>query len=170
MHRDDIDAIAQIITESFHSPTGFWGWAYPLLRLGIYEDLKHRLGDRKPNQACLVVIDTGCSPPIPIGTVELGLRFSDAWTQVGRNFPYLSNLAVHPQYRRQGIASKLLLGCEQLVKEWGFNDIYLHVLEKNEQARELYFKQGYRVHKVENPHILWCWYHPRQIFLHKHLS
>lgn len=167
---DEIEAIAQIITESFHSSSGFWGWTFPILRLGIYEDLKHRLLSTKPNQACLVAINTIESPYLPVGTVELGLRFSDGWTQVGRSFPYLSNLAVHPQFRRRGVASQLLQGCERLVQEWGFKDIYLHVLEQNEQARQLYFQQGYRVKKVEKKCLFWPWSHPRQIFLHKHLD
>lgn len=167
---EDLEAIAQIIAESFHSSQGFWGWAFPLLRLGISEDLKHRVTSTKPHQACLVAIDTNYSQNIPIGTVELGLRYSDRWTQLGRSYPYLSNLAVHPQYRRRGVASGLLRRSEELVKEWGFKDIYLHVLEKNQQARKLYFKQGYRVHHEMEAHSILCpWHRPRQLFLHKYL-
>lgn len=167
---EDLDAIAQIIAESFHSSQGFWGWTFPLLRLGISEDLKHRVTSTKPHQACLVAIDTKYSQDIPIGTVELGLRYSDRWTQLGRSYPYLSNLAVHPQYRRRGVASGLLQRSEELVREWGFQDIYLHVLEKNQQARQLYFKQGYRVHQEMEARSIFCiWQRSQQIFLHKYL-
>ncbi len=176
----DLRGISQIIADSFHSPNGFWGWAFPLLRLGIYEDLRHRLTSPAPHHLCLVAVDAVQSDVSPIdvgtttnnlaGTVELGVRFSDSWGQVAKSFPYLSNLAVHPDYRRQGAASDLLTGCEKLAQEWGFQDIYLHVLESNYQARQLYFKHGYRVHKVEGNLNTVVFGRARQILLHKHLT
>ncbi|MEA5504591.1 GNAT family N-acetyltransferase [Halotia wernerae UHCC 0503] len=166
----DFNGIAQIIAESFHSQDGLWGWAFPLLRLGIYEDLRHRLSSPAPHQVCLVAVDiTGTTSKL-VGTVELGVRFTDSWIQVGRSFPYLSNLAVNPKYRRHGVASGLLISCQQVSQEWGFHDLYLHVLENNYQARQLYFKLGYKVDKIEsnwNPFLI---RRSRQILLHKHLS
>ncbi len=139
------------------------------MRLGIYEDLRHRLASPAPHHVCLVAIDTtpGANNAL-VGTVEIALRFND-WTQINKSFPYLSNLAVHPQYRRQGAASVLLKACEQITHDWGFQDLYLHVLENNSQARQLYFKQGYRVHKVESTWQNFIWRNSRQILLHKHL-
>lgn len=167
----DLTGVAQIIAESFHSKTGFWGWAFPLLRLGIYEDLRHRLSSSVPHHLCLVAIDGGIiSSDNVIGTVELGVRFSDSWTQAGKSYPYLSNLAVHPKYRRRGAASELLLACEKLAVSWGFQDLYLHVLENNHQARQLYFKHGYRVTSVESHWNAFFLGRSRQIFLHKHLE
>ncbi len=167
---DDFNGIAQIIAESFHSQDGLWGWAFPLLRLGIYEDLRHRLLSPAPHHVCLVAVDiTGLTNQL-VGTVELGVRFTDSWIQVGRSFPYLSNLAVHPKYRRHGVASGLLTSCQKLSQEWGFHNLYLHVLENNYQARQLYFKLGYKVDKVEsnwNPFFI---RRSRQILLNKHLS
>lgn len=167
----DLTGVAQIIAESFHSQNGIWGWAFPLLRLGIYEDLRHRLASPAPHQVCLVAVDTtaGAANNL-VGTVELGMRFSDSCTQVGKSFPYLSNLAIHPKYRRQGAASGLLISCETVVREWGFQDLYLHVLENNDQARQLYFKLGYQVHKVESFWNTFLLKRSRQILLHKHLS
>lgn len=167
----DLTGIAQIIAESFHSQTGFWGWAFPLFRLGIYEDLRYRLISPSPHHACLVAIDATPEKGNQIvGTVELNVRFSDSWAYVQKTFPYLSNLAVNPQYRRYGVASSLLMRCEQLSQEWGFQDIYLHVLEKNYPARQLYFKQGYRVHQVESDWNTVLFNQSRQIFLHKRLN
>lgn len=166
----DLRYVAQIIAESFHSQNGLWGWTFPLLRLGIYEDLKHRLLSSSPHHVCLVAVNTHSNGVDQlVGTVEMGVRVNDPWTQVGRNFLYLSNLAVDPQYRRHGVASKLLVSCEQVSQEWGFHDIYLHVLEHNYQARQLYLKLGYQVHSVEsNLNILFL-RRSRQLFLHKHL-
>ncbi len=167
----DLTGISQIIAESFHSQTGFWGWAFPLLRLGIYEDFRNRLLSPAPHHICLVAIDTTITGANNlVGTVELGLRFHNSWKQDGRSFPYLSNLAVDEKYRRNGVASKLLLSCEKLCHEWGFKDLYLHVLEDNYQARQLYFKLGYRMHKVESNWNLFFLKRSRQILLHKHLS
>ncbi len=169
---DDLTSIAQIIAESFHSQTGFWGWAFPLLRLGIYEDLRNRLASISPHHVCLVAVDTSMASTDKIlGTVELGVRFSDSWANAHKCFPYLSNLAVNPQYRRHGVASSLLTSCEQVCQEWGFKDLYLHVLENNHQARQLYFKLGYRrVHKIESHWNTFFLNPSRQIFLHKHLN
>jgi ribosomal protein S18 acetylase RimI-like enzyme len=165
----DLTNITEIITESFHSPNGIWGWAFPLLRLGIYEDLRHRLASSAPHHVCLVAVDTTATTDNLVGTVELGMRFGDSWTQVGKSFPYLSNLAIHPKYRRMGAASELLKACEKVALLWGFRDLYLHVLENNHQARQLYFKAGYQVHQVESYWNTFFLGRSRQIFLHKYL-
>ncbi|WP_392531196.1 GNAT family N-acetyltransferase [Nostoc sp. C117] len=167
----DLVGVAQIIAESFHSQKGMWGWAFPLLRLGIYEDLRHRMVSPVPRHICLVALDyTTDTVNNLVGTVELGVRYTDLWSQVGLGFPYLSNLAVHPKYRRYGVASALLISCEKISQEWGFQDLYLHVLENNHQARQLYFKLGYRVHKVESNWNTFFLRRSRQMLLHKHLS
>ena len=168
----DFPGIAQIITESFHSRHGIWGWAFPLLRLGIYEDLRHRLASPAPHHACLVAVQTkaGATSNL-IATVELSVRLGDSWTYTGtrKSFAYLSNLAVHPQFRRQGVARELLASCEKVAGEWGFEDLYLHVLENNHQARQLYFKLGYRMHQVESNWNTFFFRRSRQILLYKHL-
>lgn len=168
----DLAGVAQIIAESFHAQNGIWGWAFPLLRLGIYEDLKHRLASPAPNHVCLVAVDTTIDAANNlVGTIELSVRFSDSWSQsqVNKSFPYLSNLAVCPKYRRHGVASRLLTKCEKVSQEWGFQDLYLHVLENNHQARQLYFKQGYRVHKVESNWNIFFLRNSHQLLLHKYL-
>ncbi|MHC5611639.1 MAG: GNAT family N-acetyltransferase [Nostoc sp.] len=167
----DLLDVAQIIAESFHSQKGMWGWAFPLLRLGIYEDLRHRMTSPPPRHICLVAFEatTGAAHNL-VGSVELGVRYSDSWSQLGMGFPYLSNLAVHPKYRRHGVASGLLSSCEKVSREWGFQDLYLHVLENNHQARQLYFKAGYRVHKVELNWNTFLLGRSSQMFLYKHLS
>ncbi|MTJ52702.1 GNAT family N-acetyltransferase [Anabaena sp. UHCC 0253] len=166
---DDLTIIAQIVTESFHSQDGLWGWAFPLFRLGIYEDLRHRLKFPLPHHVCLVAVDADTEDRQIVGTIEMGVKFSDSWDYVSQCFPYLSNLAVHPSYRRQGVASGLLIRCEQISQEWGFQDLYLHVLESNHQARQLYFKLAYRVYKVESPWNAILLNRSRQILLHKHI-
>jgi ribosomal protein S18 acetylase RimI-like enzyme len=167
----DLTGISQIIAESFHSQNGFWGWAFPLLRLGIYEDFRHRLLSPAPHHLCLVAVEiTDKGTENLLGTVEIGVRFNDYWTQSGKSFPYLSNLDVHAKYRRHGVASQLLLKCEQVSQEWGFQDLYLHVLENNYQARQLYFKLGYRVYEVDSHWNSFFFRRSQQILLHKHMN
>jgi ribosomal protein S18 acetylase RimI-like enzyme len=177
---EDISAVAEILADSFHSKEGMLGWAYPLLRLGIYEDVRNRLRTCSPHHICLVAargtarVDSAgkvCSNgEIIVGTLEIAVRpTSLPWGSNYLRYPYLSNLAVCPSERRQGIAVQLLLNCERVVLEWGFHDIYLHVLENNYQARQLYFKLGYRLHQIDSSWSNRILGRPQQILLHKHL-
>lgn len=177
---EDVSAIAEILTDSFHSKDGMLGWAYPLLRLGIYEDVRTRLRSNAPHHTCLVAasgtarVETAgklCSSgEVLAGTLEIAVRPSSIpWGGNYLRYPYLSNLAVCPKNRRQGIAVQLLLSCERVVLEWGFHDIYLHVLENNYQARQLYFKLGYQLHQINSSWSNRILGKPQQILLHKRL-
>jgi GNAT superfamily N-acetyltransferase len=50
----------------------------------------------------------------------------------------IANVAVHPEYRRRGIARQLTESIIKLVKERGASDIWLHVRDDNQAAKELY--------------------------------
>jgi ribosomal protein S18 acetylase RimI-like enzyme len=59
--------------------------------------------------------------------------------------PLMSNLAVSRNYRRKGIGELLVKEVERVSRyEWGFNDCYLYVEERNTAAVKLYQKLGYR--------------------------
>ena len=60
--------------------------------------------------------------------------------------PLMSNLAVSRQYRRRGLAEKLVAAVEDLVgpEGWGYDVCYLYVEERNRGANRLYEKLGYR--------------------------
>jgi ribosomal protein S18 acetylase RimI-like enzyme len=104
----------------------------------------------------------------PIGTVELTVRASQPWhTRQGTGYLYLSNLAVQAEYRCHGVAQQLLQACEQTALDWGFENIYLHVLENNASARRLYRKAGYQLHEVETGIGTWLLGQPKQLFLRK---
>jgi ribosomal protein S18 acetylase RimI-like enzyme len=170
----DLTTLAEILTDSFHPPTGLMRWAYPMLRLGIYEDLRNRLRSSAPHYACLVAVAsvataTGAREELA-GTVELALRTPPSWQPRVLQYPYISNLAVSQSCRRKGVARQLLLACEQMSLEWGFCDLYLHVLEDNHQARQLYLKTGYEQLQVESSVSAWLLGRPKRLFLHKHLT
>lgn len=174
-YQSDLSSLAEILADSFHPRTGIARWLYPLLRLGIYEDLRIRLSSTSPHSLCFVAVacastQTGYKEYLA-GTVEIALRSSPSWQHRNLQYPYISNLAVRKSCRRKGVAGQLLLKCERTALEWGFQDLYLHVLENNHQARQLYLKTGYRLQQVD-PVGYDCLLpiRPRRLFLHKHLA
>lgn len=176
---EDVAGVAEVLADSFHSREGVFGWAHPLLRLGIYEDVSNRLRSASPHHICLVAIDvTATSCNNLAGTVEMAVRAitpgksdrSNEFLRHSYQHPYLSNLAVHPNYRRRGVAGQLLASCEKIALCWGFHNLYLHVLENNHQARQLYFKMGYQLDRLDASWNTWVLRKPRQLLLHKRLD
>lgn len=184
----DLLALTNVLAESFHSREGFLGWAYPILRLGIYEDLRNRLASSSDRYVCLVAVSaSSVSPPaqkspvttdVLVGTVEMGLRSGNpleresphSWlASRSRQFPYLSNLAVHPEYRRLGVAQRLLSRCELIAGQWGYSQLYLHVLENNHPAKRLYFKAGYRLAEIDRAWNFLLFGQPKRLFMRKTL-
>ncbi|GAB4302959.1 MAG: N-acetyltransferase [Oscillatoriaceae cyanobacterium] len=187
-HLKDLHGIADVLTDSFHSREGWEGWMRPVFRLGIYEDMRTRLREAKPSSApgagyvngggtpyyaCLVSVlpRSGTVSDVPeetvVGTVEIGVRSLELWTPGASPQIYVSNLAVAPAYRRQGVASQLLIACEAIARQWGAHDLYLHVLQDNRSARRLYFNLGYRLHRVEPSLISWVLRRPKRLLLRK---
>lgn len=190
----DLAPLSDVLASSFHAQEGWMRWFYPLLKVGIYEDLKSRLQTRRAHYACLAAVKP--NPPNPkgrlatqfvgqsshaalgivterdesiLGTIEIALKSPSFLQPLGRKYLYLSNLAVKADCRRQGIAQQLLQTCDRIASDWGFHDLYLHVLENNYSARQLYTKAGYKLKRIDtNPFSLMLG-QPRQIFLHKRL-
>ncbi len=163
-------ALTEVLTLSFHSREGILAWVYPILRLGIYEDLRQRLASGSQRYLCLAAVSQQPleNKEVVIGTVEIGMRSRLTWPMTtGNHILYISNLAVHPQYRRLGVGRQLLLSCESIAQQWGFSELYLHVLENNHQARRLYRNTGYKLQEVD-----WNWNtvlfrQPKRFFLRK---
>lgn len=137
---------------------------YPLYRLGMYEDLRNRLLNNRSDYVCLVAT---LEDETIVGTVEIALRPTYVFNFMGTKHPYISNLAVKPAYRRQGIARKLLLKCEQIAINWGYQKLCLHVLADNYQAQQLYFSKGYRIEKIDSGIDDWFFNRPKKLLLIK---
>jgi [ribosomal protein S18]-alanine N-acetyltransferase len=58
---------------------------------------------------------------------------------------HILNVAVHPDYRRHGVASKMLAHLHNYAEERGREHAYLEVREKNRPAQDLYAKFGYKL-------------------------
>ena len=113
-----------------------------------FGEFRSRYAGRAPGQADLVICQlpdtgeiTGCAgievSPIPYN--------NDLQSSKTYNGPLMSNLAVSKQFRRKGIAEKLVKEVERIVRiEWGYNDCYLYVEERNKAGVKLYQKLGYK--------------------------
>ncbi len=58
-------------------------------------------------------------------------------------YVYLVEVMVHPEFRRKGIASKLVMEAEKSVREIGPDHIYCYILEENNASKALFGKLGY---------------------------
>ncbi len=168
----DLAELVEVLSSSFHSRTGMMRWFFPLLRMGLYEDLRQRL--RSPlssDYVCLAaVLSATHHYSYVVGTVEVALRPAYPFQIRSSPYPYLSNLAVQLEYRRRGVAQKLLQTCEEFVLDRGFHDLYLHVLDDNVAAKQLYFKAGYRLKQADPLWCHWLLKQPRRVLLHKKLT
>ncbi len=165
----DIKALTEVLTVSFHPTQGWLLFLQPLLKLGIYEDLRSRLRGATPYYCCLVAVEVTKTATVSlekiVGTIELSLR-----TGFNRHYLYISNLAVIESHRRQGIARCLLHQCEQIASKWGYDTLNLHVLEHNEGAKQLYLQNGYQVSATEPTWSSWLFSRSPRLFLQKKIQ
>jgi len=76
-----------------------------------------------------------------IGTVDVFERDREGPSLPRRLF--LKNMIVDPDFRRQGLARRLLARTEDHAREVGIKEIHLEVLANNEAAKALYEEQGF---------------------------
>jgi ribosomal protein S18 acetylase RimI-like enzyme len=175
VREEEINRVADIITHSFHFDRGWRSWFTPLFKLGIAEDLRHRLRANVPNnyrnqpqhQVCSIAVYTERSHTDVVGTIEVGVR--NAHDRL-RRYAYISNLAVSKDFRRRGVAKELLEECEQITKVWGYTQLHLHVMADNTGGRNLYQKLGYEVVSTEFVWSIIPWNRPQRLFLRKQLG
>jgi ribosomal protein S18 acetylase RimI-like enzyme len=172
----DLASLADLLADSFHSRRGWWRWLFPLLRAGIYEDLRTRLQSQRDLCLCLVATSVSGRPTSPsaslpevIGTVEIAGRAPFPWFGL-RHYPYISNLAVRSDYRRRGVALQLLAACEQIARQWDGSALYLHVLADNGAARRLYDRAGFLPDGRLRSGQLTSWQRPARLLLRKPLG
>ncbi|MEM1251788.1 MAG: GNAT family N-acetyltransferase [Cyanobacteria bacterium P01_H01_bin.21] len=146
---EDLSQLVELLLTSFYPQDHVNRWLYPLLRLGIQEDIKRRLKSSPQQYGCLVVVDKSANFSI-VGTVEISLR-SQLWQPLQPRRPYIANVAVQQRHRRRGLAQQMLLACESISKTWGCKRLYLHVATDNPPAFSLYRKIGYDVCRQPYP-------------------
>ena len=62
--------------------------------------------------------------------------------------PYICNFLVAESYRRKGLGKLLIKSSEDLVKDWGYKDIYLHVESSSLPALCFYISQNFEIIKT----------------------
>ena len=134
----DLSPLVEVLITSFYPPNRLNRWLYPVMRVGINEDLKLRLKALNQHYYCLAAISANGQI---VGTAEISLRSPLPFFH---QRAYVSNLAVCAHHRRQGIAQQLLDTCETLAQNWGRQRLFLHVSQDNVAAQQLYDKLRYR--------------------------
>jgi len=146
----DTYAIGQLLSLSFYP----WGqWARPLMDLLVALDVQSRFSEPDSQYVCLIA-STGSRV---VGSLEISFRY----IPIGR-VPYLFNLAVHPQWRRRGIGSRLIAMGETIIAGWNVPYLYLHVLANNYPAQQLYLRSGFECYQIEKR-----WFRPDRLLFRK---
>ena len=71
----------------------------------------------------------------------VGFAIAQPFKKHGR----ILTLDILPEARRWGLGSKLMLACEERVRQHGCTEMYLETAVDNEAALRLYHKLGYRI-------------------------
>ena len=76
---------------------------------------------------------------IGIATISIDQNMLDNSSSIWN----ISDVWVHPSYRRHGIATKLVAKCEKIAESRGATEIRLHVYATNQPAAMMYGRLGY---------------------------
>lgn len=167
--QEDLRELTEVLVYGFYQFPQPLSWIYPLLRLGIYEDLKSRLLSSAPFYCCSIALTINPEGKQEIvGTVEIVVRYPSVWT-LDSQYAYISNLVVKPNYRRQGVGKKLLAECEEMAINWGYYATFLHVLKNNKAAKQLYLSNGYNIDRSESTWGDLFFFPSQRLLLHKQL-
>jgi N6-L-threonylcarbamoyladenine synthase len=71
------------------------------------------------------------------------VAYIGVWIVAGEG--HITNIAVHPNYRRKGIGRRLMLAVEEIARNRFCDCIWLEVRESNETAKNLYSSLGYKM-------------------------
>jgi len=79
-----------------------------------------------------------------VGFCDIDIRAPNRPTQYAFNpRPYLSDLCIDPDWRRRGVARKLIQACEEFCVKMKKNEVYIRVERSNEAGLKLYRGLGY---------------------------
>jgi GNAT superfamily N-acetyltransferase len=144
------EPLASLLLCCFHGRGSFNDLLAHWLKGNLTRELTTRFNRPATDYLCLIAYLDGKL----VATVEMVLKPMPGRYQQGRRldrgyYVYVSNLAVHPQYRRLGIAQRLLTRVEEVAISWRQPSVRLHVLSHNRGALKLYQSHGYRLEREE---------------------
>lgn len=89
---DDVEGIAEVLTLSFNHFNEVTFWVYPLIKIGVCQDLRKRLQNNEKENICLIAVfinnTEGKVNQEILGTVELSFRENYRWAKK-KNMPIL---------------------------------------------------------------------------------
>jgi ribosomal protein S18 acetylase RimI-like enzyme len=144
------EPLASLLLCCFHGGDSFNDFLAHCLKSNLARELTARLNRPAKDYLCLIAQLDGKL----VATVEMVLkpmpgRYQQGFSEDLRHYAYVSNLAVHPRYRRLGIAQRMLHQVEATAVGWRQPSIRLHVLNHNRGALKLYQSCGYRLEREE---------------------
>jgi GNAT superfamily N-acetyltransferase len=143
----EVDRVAPLFKQlvEFHRGVidGAWpvrsaeaAWAH---RRGQYEEW---LGEGSARM--LAAVPAGDEAAQPVGYAVLAIKPSMASWDVNERVGELETLAVAEGVRGQGIGSRLIEACRELLREEGITHWAVAVVEANADATRLYEREGFR--------------------------
>lgn len=136
----DLPNVADIIVKSFYDKSNGLFTMYN--KVNELQRLQTNFPYDKSRHSMLVACHKDHKKQI-LGFVDIDGRPSKLKNENVPPRPYLSDLVVDNDWRRRGIACALVSRCEDKVKSYGSNDLYLRVEFKNNAAISMYGKLGY---------------------------
>jgi len=161
----DLNPVSDIIMDSFYETKTSWRRLLKLAELNrlqqnfpyVDTDLHQMFvavaaqvteKDDKTTSSPSTSTTTILHPRTVIGFVDIDARPCRPEIQLPR--PYLSDLAVHPNYRRKGVAKALIQACEDFIRTIPRKELYIRVEETNAAAVDMYMnKLNYQSQGVE---------------------
>eukprot|EP00611_Tribonema_gayanum_P004659 TRINITY_DN13858_c0_g1_i1.p1 TRINITY_DN13858_c0_g1~~TRINITY_DN13858_c0_g1_i1.p1 ORF type:complete len:261 (+),score=67.98 TRINITY_DN13858_c0_g1_i1:160-942(+) len=136
---EDLGAASKLLVREFYGQS-VW---YPTQCLGELNRLQMNFHFDRTRHLMLVACD-----PLEnsiVGFVDIDAReLPPARMSEFPPRPYLSDLAVSRDRRRQGIGTRLVSECERVCQAWGHAQLYLKVQAKNGAGVGLYQRLGYQ--------------------------
>lgn len=114
-----------------------WAWSQAAWHRQAQED--YIKGIEAGTQEFLVVEYEG----VVIGELHIYWDKKDKEEANGKDRAYLSALRIHPDYRGQGLGTKLMQAALQRIKENGYSEATIGAYEKEHKLQELYKKWGF---------------------------
>jgi ribosomal protein S18 acetylase RimI-like enzyme len=137
----ELASVAGIIVEAFYKEKPAWAKLYQLAELNR---LQQNFPYVETDLHCMLVaiLDNEV-----VGFVDIDARPCKTKPPLPR--PYLSDLAVHPDHRRKGIAKALIQRGECFLEENSRNELFIRVEESNEAAISMYKRLDYEIQSSE---------------------
>lgn len=144
----DLKAVSEIIFASFYNEQMRKSPFSSFLELKELDRLQSNFPYNSEKHNMFVAIETSTEDKKIIGFVDIDAR--PATRRIDPPRPYMSDLAVHPDYRRQGIALNLIETCETIAREkLSANEMYIRVERENYVAVQMYEKIDYKPQQHE---------------------